>query len=260
MVPLSAGRIYDLATAYPTAGDPGAGSTAGFISSVYAGTAGTAVVKDRSSLGAIDAGPDLSPSQKFLLAVEVISCSTNGLVQFNIVDVLLYYPALVLTGTPTALTNGVSLSRYTDGEGVMAYLVADGTLGAGLPAMTFTYTNHAGTGSRAAQVVGVDNTQGCPILLHAEHWLTLQSGDRGIRSVESYTIDSGGATGTATLVLCRPIASFQIATPLSRDFLFGGSRPLPEILDGACLNLLVRAAANTSTTPTFEGGLMIGWV
>ncbi len=89
----------------------------------FSGSAGVATALSANSTGAPNIGADQSPATRHLLAVELVSSIRAGRQEvdpFLLLDLLLYYPACVVTGTPTALDNTVTLPRYTDGAGVMA--------------------------------------------------------------------------------------------------------------------------------------------
>ena len=102
----AAGRWHELFTA---TGIPTAGS--------WTGTAGVATVMNASTQGALYTGTaSVSPDVKNLVSWKIQSpTSTLVPATFYLVDFLLYYPACVVTGTPTTLNNTATLTRYTDG-------------------------------------------------------------------------------------------------------------------------------------------------
>jgi hypothetical protein len=108
------------------------------------------------------------------------------------------------TNLPTA-----PLTRYTDGVGVEVWLEGYALLGSSQRVATITYTNSAGVSGRtgAAGFIGgnpwnMTNTVGSGAVP-----MTLQAGDRGVRTVESVQLSaSTGAAGNFGVTLVKPIA------------------------------------------------------
>ena len=245
------GRCYDL---FLGTGIPAAGA--------YSGTAGVATALTDAG---IYHGGDVSTDEKHLLGLSVVS--PTGVYNpgwLILMDLLLYYPSLVVTGSPTALDNTVTLPRYTDGKGVMAFLVVQTALGAATPSLTLTYTNSTPTGSRTSSaVVAVANSLPTPTLLgvNGAMFVPLQAGDVGIQSVQSYTINSGGTTGTVCLVLARELARIPLVTvnvPTERDFL-SQLPPFPRIYDGASLSFLLMAGGALTNGAILAGEADFVW-
>jgi hypothetical protein len=89
----------------------------------------------------------------------------------------------------------------------------------------------------------------------------LQAGDRGMRSVESITIQTSMTSGFLTLVLCKPIVSLPLTTvgvAAERDLL-NQLPSLPNIQDGANLQWLYFAGSATPVSTPFYGNLDFGW-
>lgn len=243
----AAGRWVDgfTSTGIPTAG-------------AYSGTAGVATALTSSSDGAMYTGGDVTPATKRLIAGRMWATASAGLGQYWLVDYLLYYPSCVMTGTPTTLDNTVTLPRYTDGKGVMAFPVVQSALGASLTSVTYTYTNSTPTGSRSS---GANVTAAASLaagaVIYTKPFITLQAGDIGIRKIDSYTINSSGTTGTVALVLAKPLVQIPVSvinTLSERDFLTGLPQ-WPEIKDGACLGFigsLGSVVANTAMNATLD--------
>jgi hypothetical protein len=250
----TANRWYE---SFTGAGIPAAGSWG-------AGTAGAAISLTKSSTGAMIPMADVSPKQRHLLNT-AISTATPTLVsaEFVLMDFLLSYPSLVVTGTPTTLNNSVTLPRYTDGVGVMGLVAVQTVLGAASPALTFTYT---GAVNGAAQVAAAHTSPGnsAPVSTlfqtNGGPYIQMTAGDTGIASVQSYTLASG-TTGTAALVLAKELAKIPVLAVNSlaeRDYIYQlGS--MPVIKDGACLGWMVRVGGALVTTGTFFGHLDVAW-
>ena len=116
----AAGRWHEFFTAN---GIPSAGA--------FSGTAGVATQMTESTAGALNVGQStVTPDIKHLLNIKAQSpTATLVPTTMYLVDFLLYYPALVVTGTATTLNNTATLPRYTNGEGVMAFAAVQTTLG-----------------------------------------------------------------------------------------------------------------------------------
>jgi hypothetical protein len=181
------------------------------------------------------------------------------------------------TASAITLANTLTLPRYTSGTGVMAYsVVAPATTGATAHNLLMTYTNQAPTGSRnmpqtvAATVSAVNS--------HIYHsgtaannigpFLPLQSGDTGIRSVQTWqqTAANGTANTFTNLVLCKPIMELQVTTQFllaERDML-NQFPSLPMIQEAAatsnaCLSWLAYAGAATPAATNFFGVNRYAW-
>lgn len=149
-----------------------------------------------------------------------------------------------LSGTTTAAqTFTGSITRNTGGVGNIAWYEIYGNttsiLGATGTTVTMSYTNEAGTASRTSAAVVIGGTgfrEGNQARL-----FPLQSGDKGIQSVEN--VDLVATTGTAGafgVTIARPLATAVISAAgvgAWRDFTTG-LPGIPEIEDDACLALL----------------------
>lgn len=168
-------------------------------------------------------------------------------------DYLGFYPLIDTDSLDAqACDNTASLTRFTDGEGVRAFLVVQvpQTLNANANC-TVSYTNHAGVSGRSVtfgvygqNVIGALCNQNSPAGVASTSaiapWIPMQSGDRGIRSVQSVTF-SAGIGGFVNLVLCRPL--FDLSMPVnsiaSEKNLLAHNAKLPPVADGAFLQFLI---------------------
>ena len=150
------------------------------------------------------------------------------------------------TNLPTA-----ALTRYTNGDGVMAGLCIWTAIGGTATTVTVSYTNQEGTAgqiSAATQIGGsnVANTPGRLILI------PLAVGDTGVRSVESVTV--AGTTGTAGnfgVCLFRPLAmmamnDWQGAHVIDAVSTGGFVGALAEVQPEACLSIFGISNASQS--------------
>jgi len=236
---------------------------------------------DASMQGCIWPGDLVSGSgvTKHLLTVSAQTAgATTVPITLLLVDLLGCYARIDgNTGSAITLANTLTLPRYTDGKGVMAYsVVAPATTGASAHNMLINYTNQANVGSRslpqtvAATVSAVNS--------HIYHsgtaannigpFLPLQSGDTGIRSVQSWqqTAANGTASTFTNLVLCKPIMELQVSTQflLSERDLLNQFPSLPLIQEesaskNACLSWLAYAGAATPANTNFFGVNRYAW-
>ena len=181
------------------------------------------------------------------------------------------------TASAITLANSLTLPRYTDGTGVMAYsVVAPATTGASAHNCLMTYTNQAGTGSRALpQTVAATVSAVNSHIYHSGTaannigpFLPLQAGDTGIRSVQTW--QQSAANGTAStftnLVLAKPIMELQLTTQflLSERDMLNQFPSLPLIQEAAatknaCLSWIAYAGAATPASTNFFGVNRYAW-
>jgi hypothetical protein len=215
----------------------------------------------------VNHGDNKSPAEKYVESIELMTPSAALVGPYFLLDYLMYYPFIDLDSLePQALENTVSVSRYADGEGVMAMMVcAAPTTGGG--SFTFTYVNQSGNTSvspvisytTAAASIGNIVTSQPAVAAGIGPFLPLASGDTGIRSITEIT-NLTGTGGLGTLVLVKPLAShviYEINTPHEVEFV--KDRPnLPRIYDGAYLNFIVQCAS-TVAAAILVGRLTTVW-
>jgi hypothetical protein len=219
----------------------------------YAAAPLVATVMTHTSDGGLFHGKAVgSDSGKYLrkcMAMSVLSTAVP--LPMILCDYLMYYPFIdeSLGGDVQVLDNTATLTRYTDGEGVMAMavVVAGHAVGTGVT-FTMSYTNSSGVSGRTSRAVQL-NTQfvNGTIITTASAtancngpFIPLQTGDTGIRSIESVTM-SGSDVGLFSLVLVKPLAQMSIRgidAPVEVDYFkdFGGG--MPKIEDDAYLNFI----------------------
>lgn len=198
-------------------------------------------------------GPDQSPSEKYLAHLGLVT-PTAGLVgQYKLLDYVLYYPFVDGDDTDVqVMDNSVVLPRYEDGEGVMVMAVAVApSTGGGR--FTFEYVSQDGVtrtspaqvcSTTAAGITSIATSQQAVAGSAGGPWLTLASGDTGVRSITSvqFSVPNGGLL---SLVLVQPLADIAIRainTMSEMEWVTMRSAP-PRVLDGAYLNLIVNCAA-----------------
>jgi hypothetical protein len=221
-----------------------------------------------SSSKGIDNGGAVSPDKKYLKKMFVYSASTAFQSStLMLCDYLLYYPFIDGDATgDQALDNSVAINRYTDGRGVRAMLVAQGAY-TGNVQFTISYTNQDGTAGRTSPVV-TTNTAGIAATIVnsgviagvSGPFIPLQSGDIGIRSIESINFVAPNG-GILALVLVYPIteigisevtATFNTPSQLENFYDFISGNPIE---DGAYLNFI--CLPNASLTGAVVSGLVM---
>jgi hypothetical protein len=250
----AAGRWHEFFTAngIPTAG-------------TWSGSAGVATQMTGATQGGLNVGTAaVSTDIRHLTALK-IQTPTATLVPatFYLVDFLLYYPACVVTGTPTTMNNTATLPRYTTGDGVFPIIAVQSALGAAQPVLTLTYTDAAGnTGNTALTMTSPVNSAPISTLFlnNGSPFLPLAGSDKGVRKIDSYTLATG-TTGTVAMVLVKVIAEidvYAINTGNLVDYL-SGSDILPVIEDNACLGFIGVAGGAMVASSVFSGTISNLW-
>jgi hypothetical protein len=256
----AAGRWYDMS---PLNGTP--------VANAWSGTALNAQVPSETTGFGLFHGGNVSADTKHIInisAMSAVATAVPGVLM--LVDMCLYYPGISMNSLSAQnLTNTSTLTRYTDGAGLRAYLVVQTTTSATAHSVAMSYTNQAGTSGRTLPVtVACTASAITPHITHAGTaannygpFLPLASGDTGIRSVQSVTISAASGAGTAALVLCRPLATIPITTAsvaAERD-LMNQLPSMPRVFDGACLTWLYFAGAATAANTNFFGSVDFAW-
>lgn len=206
----------------------------------------------RSTDGGLQHGGNVSPSYKYLRRVTVMAVAAAGVPQrLYLLDYLMFYPfADMGTSDAQTMTNTQVLTRYTNGDGVqiLPVLVAPH----GLVGDTFlvNYTNSDGVAGRVTPLHTMNTA--CAVngtILTTQQagagrfgpFMALQTGDKGVRSIESVTCTAGTDVGLFTLVLVKPLAELtvrEITAPTEIDFYLQSGGKLPQIVDDAYLNFI----------------------
>lgn len=167
----------------------------------------------------------------------------NGGGCWMIVDMLNLSGGLDATLTTAQTTNlpTAALTRYTSGEGVMAAIYVNASIGATATTVTASYTNTAGTSGRTttATLIGSTAANGTGVVIT----LPLQAGDTGVKSVESVTLAATtGTAGNIGVLLFKPItmlwsSTFDASSMIDAVSTGGMVGTFNEILDDACLSV-----------------------
>lgn len=204
----------------------------------------------RNTLGAV---PFSGPAAGRAVHLSRFSFSPNQAVGCILADRLYHQAGLSGTVTTAQTVNNGTVTlpaRAAGGAGVELWLEWYVTTGATVVNATVSYTNEQGVAGRTATVTSLPaSTRG-----HTMIRVPLQSGDLGVRSVESVTLSaSTAAAGNFGVTLLRRIAYLPNATANTVAQLGPIALGLPVIDPAACLFFVIPAAS--STTPTFDAEL-----
>jgi len=199
--------------------------------------------------GIFHGGAVASLGMKKYLRLMRVACASATPLPMSLIfcDYLLYYPSIEDGNTaPQVMDNTITLPRYTDGDGVQMIAV---TISSRTGGQTFSvsYTNSDGVAGRTTPNV-TQNTAAAPGTITTSSrttqsgghpFLPLQDDDKGVRSVESVTMN-GADTGFFALVLVKPLLWTQVRgidAPYDKDpLLFAGE--LEEVQDDAFISAI----------------------
>jgi len=235
----------------------------------YAAAPMVARTLTQSADGGLYHGGAVSPSSKHLKRVTALTATATALpMPMILCDYLLFYPFVDEGSTDEQLLdNTVTLSRYADGAGVqvMAVSVAGRTGG---QTFRFTYTNQDGVSGQVSRTVKQNTaaangnvvTTDRAVVDCAGPFIPLQTGDTGVRSIESVQMISGPDVGLFSLVLVKPLAQMSIRgidAPVEVNY-FTDFGQLPVITDDAYLNFLALPQGTLAAT-AIHGDLTTVW-
>lgn len=224
----------------------------------YAASPLVAQQMKKSTDGGLNHGTFDTTKQKYISRFLIMSSASTGLpASFLVCDYLLYYP-FIDTGTndEQTLNNTNTLPRYTDGEGVQIMAVSVAASSGLQPSFVVNYTNQDGVSSRTSKtcvlstatfngaIMSLDSTAA----VSAGCFIPLQSGDSGVRSIQSVTFTSGTDVGLLSFVLVKPLFSGSILeqtapSEIVNQFTNGN---MPQIYDDAFLGILINPTGSLS--------------
>jgi len=270
MLPSTAAVAGEWSCLAKWAGNPDSGS----IYNTGTNLAFQAVSDTTTGAWGIQHGGNVSPATKHIInASAYTAAATTAPCVLMLVDLLGFYRvSSVTTITAQTLNNTVTLPRYTDGAGVQAFMWNTNTtaMGAATPNLSINYTNSNGTASRVTPaVLPVGKTAAANgLVLYSgtgagKYWpfLPLQSGDAGIRSIQSVTISSSYVSGEFSIGLCKPLITLPITTlgVASERDLMNQVPSMPQIVDGANLIWMIYHGAATPVNSAIYWHLDLAW-
>ena len=219
-------------------------------------------------------GGAVSPSIKNVLNVSAYSgAATSAPAVMMLVDqVAMFTVSSVTTTGAQSFTGTQTLPRYATGAGLQAFIVPSVVMGAGTPTVQLGYTNAAGVSGRltpASPLLPTANTA-APVgsVIYAGTgagkygpFMPLASGDTGIRSIQSINLSATMTSGSLVVILAKPIFTLPITTigVASERDLVNQLPSMPQIFDGANLQWLMYAGANTPANTAYYGSLDVAW-
>lgn len=234
----------------------------------YIGSITTATQLKQSTDGGFYHGPNVTPSEKYLRRITTMANAITALPMNAILcDYLLFYPFIDEGLTDEQfMVNTNTLPRYTDGKGVQMMAI---TTNAGVGGQQFfvNYTNSDGVSGRISQTVTQNTSTAVGTVMGSNTtvqnasnpFIGLQSGDSGVRSIESVTM-LGVDTGLFSLVLVKPLVQTcfrEVTVPYEKDFLIP-TTDFPRIYDDAFLSFLCLPLGTLAAT-VLRGDLKVIW-
>lgn len=236
----------------------------------YANTPLKATQLAYSTDGGLWVGKGVSPATKFLRRIMALTASASVVpMALKLLDYLLYYSFVDQSITDQqVMDNTATVPRYPTGKGVQIMPIC---LGAQIGGASFTvsYTNSDGVLGRttpAVSTAAATVTSGIatnPVSATGANcvapFLPLQTGDKGVQSIQSVTFTSVDV-GIMALVLVKPLAQMSIrgiGAPVELDFL-QDFPVLPQIVDDAYLNF-IGISPTGSLTQAIHGDILVLW-
>lgn len=217
MTAKAAGTFQSLWTA---AGLPTAGAAAGTASGA-ACTSATA--------GAL---PFTNPTGGALTYLTKLSNTQQTIGTLILYDRLVHTSALSGTVATAQTVNSAALTRYTTGEDVELFLEVYTATGATAVNVTVSYTNSDGVAGRTSVSVPMQTSPVAGQMIP----IPLQSGDKGVRSVQSVTLSATtGTAGNFGITLMKRLVEAPIAIASGGIVLDPFASGMPQIQDDACL-------------------------
>ena len=228
----------------------------------YIGSPGVFVPLKQSTDGGLRHGGNVSPAKKFLRKLMVTTnTAAASVTPMKLLDYIGFYGFIDESVLDEQfLDNTTPLPRHVDGAGVQLMPVVVAGQTGGQP-FTVSYTNQDGVAGRTTTSVLMStqfvngtilcSQNGGATYPHAGPFLPLQTGDTGVRSVQSVTIGGTGDVGLFALVLVKPLASislYEITAASETDFLLDAAT-MPVIEDDAYLNFIALPTGTLSGAP-----------
>ncbi|MCI1193761.1 hypothetical protein MOJ79_18165 [Calidifontimicrobium sp. SYSU G02091] len=172
-------------------------------------------------------------------------------------DRLWHNSGLSLTATTAQTINSVAWPARdalgtSNGEQVMIGLEVSTATGAGTPTFTMSYTNQDGVAGKTGTgiLTGVATSA-----IGAFYPIGLAAGDRGVRSIQTFTLSATWTSGAASLVAYRELARLELTAanvPSAIDALTSG---FPRLFNDTVPFLIF--VPSTTTASNISGQMVI---
>jgi hypothetical protein len=214
---------------------------------------------------------------KVMSAASGATSTANGRQLLMLADYLLYYPFVDTdaVGEEQVMENLVTIPRYPAGQVIAVAQSASSAIGE----FTINYTNQDGVAGRVSQVTKTFIVSGGGQVVNAmltgasyNSFVNLQTGDTGVRSIESCTMTGAGG-GLMALVIVKPLM-LMFFNQESRVTTTGNIESygacdefqsvihkagMPEIKDGAVLNFFASGFGGSLASSILSGTLETVW-
>jgi len=167
--------------------------------------------------------------------------------------------AITTTGAQAITTPTLparDLNGTTNGEGCSIAILCTAAVGLAAVASnaTVTYTNSDGTGSRTATLSAIVGSQApATPVIGTLIWFNLQAGDKGVRSIQSISLNTSWVSGSISLMITRDIATIGTTIPnVNAQKIIG--TPGIRLHNGTCL---LHCNLASATTATFYAGELV---
>lgn len=187
----------------------------------------------------------------FISEIDIVSSVNHTHLFF---DVLWVNTGLVITTTTaqaivTPTLPARDINGSTNGEGLSIGLLCTAAVGLAAVASnaTVSYTNSDGTAGRTATLSAIVGSQApATPVIGTLIWFNLQAGDKGVRSIQSITLNTSWVSGTISLFIARPIAQIGTSIPnVSANK--KPSQPGIRIYNNSCVLHGILSSATTAT-------------
>lgn len=216
-----------------------------------AGTPGVAYSNEGINFG------NTGSIRKFLYQITAESAQTNES-HLMLVDRLVGVGGIAVSTTGDKTVNSTALTRYTTGESVQVFLEVStaGTTTAPIVSLS-SYTNSDGTPGRAGATLTFPTTTYAAGGLIGP--MPLQTGDYGIKSVETLNVaTAGGGSGVISVILVKPLSEVVVDGGRSgngeKEWLLPNTHFI-RIFDGASLMWIMQNSQNNATA--YHGSITV---
>lgn len=245
------------------------------VPNYYAATPNVAIALAQSTDGGLYHGGAVSPEAKYLKTFGIQTATSTAVpMPIYILDYLMYYPFVDMSDTSAtgvAMTTNIALPRYPTGVGVKIMpVVVAGPSGVGNPQFYVSYYNtndelkYTPTHACNTQVVNGTVVHSMPVGIAGSSgvigtpspFLTLASGDTGVKSIANVFWLGSGDIGLVSFVLVKPVAETTLRQTTAwheRNYYTDISK-MPVIADDAYLNMICCPPG------TLSGALITGYM
>lgn len=150
-----------------------------------------------------------------------------------------------ITSTSAQTVNSVTWpardeNASTNGVGVLIGVEVSAATGSGTPTLTMSYTNSSGTSGRTATNILATAASS---IAGSFYPLGLQSGDVGVRSIQTFTLSATWTSGTINLVAYRILCVLDVSRTAVSFSTDAANNGFSKIIDGSVPFLIYNTAS-----------------